>query len=614
MTGGSSGLVDSPIYEYLARLHAEYADLTDGEVASYIPELSDADPSLFGICMATADGAIYEVGDTGHRFTIQSISKPLTYGMILDELGDEAVRAKIGVEPTGDVFNAITLDPVNGTPANPMINAGAITATAMVGGEDRLTRLLAGYSRYTDRDLSINEEVYNSERATGHRNRAIAHLLYGSGAIDSDPEAALDLYFQQCAAEVTCRDLALIAATMANGGLNPANGQRAATVATTRRMLTVMATCGMYDGAGDWLYTVGIPAKSGVSGGILAVLPGKLGIAVFSPLLDGHGNSVRGVQVCRDLTQNLGLRLIDSGGQRPIRDSHSIAELGSKRIRSAAERAVLTDRGNDVAAVELQGDLEFPETEMVIRRMVSLPDTADLAVLDFRRVTRADPVAAPFFAELHREFTGHGRRLVFSGLGNHSTFLDAMIHITIGETPDGVELLTFDELDAALEWCESQLLVAADVTADTGEVDLPQHELLQGLTAPDLDAVQALLEPREFAAGDMVLRPGGTADELYLITRGQLSIMGTRPSGQPRRLATLTAGMVLGELAFATGQARTSTVWADSPVQCYALSAADLADLARHQPTAELVILRNLVGITSARASRMRSELALITI
>ncbi len=605
--------VASPIQGYLARLHAEYAGLNEGQVARYIPELADTDPALFGICLATADGAVYEVGDTGHPFTIQSISKPLTFGMILDEFGDAAVRSRIGVEPTGDAFNAITLDPHRGTPANPMINAGAITATAMLGGSDPLAQLLGEYSRYTDRELSLNEAVYASECATGHRNRAIAHLLYGSGAIETDPEAALDLYFQQCSTEVTCRDLALMAATLANGGTNPVTGVRAASVATTRAMLTVMATCGMYDGAGDWLYTVGLPAKSGVSGGILAVLPGRLGIAVFSPLLDAHGNSVRGVRVCRDLARDLGLRLIEFGDAPPIRAAHSIAERGSKRIRSALERAVLTERGDEVTALELQGDLEFPEVERVIRHLVGSPAGVNLAVLDFSRVTQIAPVAAPFFADLHHEYSARGGRLLLSGLARHGGFLDTMRRLTAGASADEIGPLSFSELDAALEWCETHLLIASEVAANTASVDLADHDLLAGLSDPDLLAVRRLLECHEFAAGERVLGPGADAEELYLITRGKLSVMTTGAGGQPRRLATLSAGMVLGELAFATGEARTSTVWADSAVECYSLSAADLASLACERPAAEAAILRNLVGITSTRASQMRGELALVT-
>lgn len=603
-----------PIDNYLERLHARAAQRTDGTVASYIPQLADADPSTFAICLATVDGAVYEMGDSSVPFSIQSISKPLTHGLILDELGDDAVRRKIGVEPTGEAFNAIALDPQMGIPENPMINAGAIAATSMVAGADRLSRLLATYSSYTDRDLTIDEGVYRSERASGHRNRAIAHLLRGSGVIEGDPEEALDLYFQQCSTTVTCRDLALIAATMAGGGTNPVTGAQAASRATTRRVLTVMATCGMYDGAGDWLYTVGLPAKSGVSGGILAVLPGKLGIAVFSPPLDEHGNSVRGLQVCQEMTHDLGLQLIEGGGQRPIRDVHSVADLGSKRIRSQAERAVLTNDGRGVLAVELQGELDFTATEKAIRRLGTGADAASLAIVDFSRVTVADVLSAPFFAELAETLAELGGQLVLSGLSEHPEFLHAMVEITVRDGgAEQVELLTFTELDGALEWREAQLLARAGVPSEVERVDLEQHDLLHGLSPDDLDAVEALLRRREFAAGEIVQRAGETADELHLITRGELSVMAPTRSGSPRRLATLSAGMVLGEVAFATGQPRTSNVWADSPVECYALSAKALAGLARQHPAAEAAILRNLVAITSRRAARMRSELSLIT-
>jgi len=607
-----------PIGNYLERLHARAAQRTDGTVASYIPQLADADPSTFAICVATVDGAVYEVGDSSIPFSIQSISKPLTHGLILDELGDDAVRRKIGVEPTGEAFNAIALDPQMGIPENPMINAGAIAATSMVTGEDRLSRLLATYSSYTDRELTIDEGVYRSERSSGHRNRAIAHLLRGSGVIEGDPEDALDLYFQQCSTTVTCRDLALIAATMAGGGTNPVTGAQAASRATTRRVLTVMATCGMYDGAGDWLYTVGLPAKSGVSGGILAVLPGKLGIAVFSPPLDEHGNSVRGLQVCQEMTHDLGLQLIEGGSQRPIRDVHSVADLGSKRIRSQAERAVLTHDGRGVLAVELQGELDFTATEKAIRRLGTGADAdadaASMAIVDFSRVTVADVLAAPFFAELAETLAERGGRLVLSGLSEHPEFLHAMVEITVRDGgAEQVELMTFTELDGALEWCEAQLLARSGVADDVERVDLDQHDLLHGLSPDDLAAVEALLHHREFAAGEIVQRAGETADELHLITRGELSVMAPTRAGSPRRLATLSAGMVLGEVAFATGQPRTSNVWADSSVECYALSAKALAGLARQHPAAEAVILRNLVAITSRRAARMRSELSLIT-
>lgn len=292
----------SPITAYLERLHARHRPVAEGRVATYIPALATADPAWFGICLVTADGAIYEAGDTRQPFTIQSISKPLAYGLVLEQQGEAAVRDRVGVEPTGDAFNSISLAPDTGTPFNPMINAGAIAIASLVRGQNGsrpLEIVLDAYSRYAGRPLTIDQTVYESESATGHRNRAIAHLLRNSGVIAADPEQALQLYFQQCSVLVDCRDLAVMAATLANGGINPLTGLRVARDETVRSVLTVMTSCGMYDFAGEWLYSVGLPAKSGVSGGMLAVLPGQFGIGVFSPLLDSRGNSVRGVRVCQ---------------------------------------------------------------------------------------------------------------------------------------------------------------------------------------------------------------------------------------------------------------------------------------------------------------------------
>jgi glutaminase len=349
------GQLLSPVAAYLARLHDRYADVSDGEVATYIPELAKADPAWFGICVATCDGAIYETGDSRQTFTIQSMSKPLTYGIVLEDNGEQDVRRRIGVEPSGEAFNSISLAPGSGTPLNPMINAGAIAAASLVrtpAGVSPLERILDTYSRYAGRPLSVDWAVCRSETETGHRNRAIGHLLRNSGVLEDDPETALQLYFQQCSVLVDCRDLAVVAATLANGGVNPCTGERAASEETVRRVLSVMTSCGMYDFAGEWLCAVGLPAKSGVSGGILAVLPGQLGIGVFSPPLDPRGNSVRGVRVCEDISRDLGLHLVQSGRRPgpPIRSTYDLSRSGSKRVRSEREAAVLADHGSRAAA------------------------------------------------------------------------------------------------------------------------------------------------------------------------------------------------------------------------------------------------------------------------
>jgi glutaminase len=220
----------SPIDAYLERLHERWQGDVSGAVADYIPPLALADPEWFGIAVATTDGHCYEVGDSRRRFTIQSISKPFTYGLALRDLGLAAVDARVGVEPTGDAFNSISLAPDSGRPLNPMINAGAITSTSLVAGAsaaEREERLLAAYASFAGRPLAVETAVYKSERDTGHRNRAIGHMLRSFGILETDPEAALDLYFRQCSVAVDCRDLSLMAATLANGGVHPLSGERA---------------------------------------------------------------------------------------------------------------------------------------------------------------------------------------------------------------------------------------------------------------------------------------------------------------------------------------------------------------------------------------------------
>jgi glutaminase len=332
----------------LNELHLRYRELGEGAVADYIPELARANPDWFGICVVTTDGQVYEVGDYDHRFTIQSISKPFVYGLALEDHGRDAVLERVGVEPTGDAFNSIIkLDAAN-RPHNPCVNAGAIATTSLVNGTDptaRLNRVLDCFRRYVGHSVDVDMSVFMSERTTGHRNRAISYLMLNFGMIGSNVEQILDLYFQQCSILMNCRDLALMGATLANGGVNPVTGERAVDSQYIRDILTIMYTCGMYDYAGEWAYSVGLPAKSGVTGGILAVLPGKLGIAVYSPPLDNRGNSVRGIRVCEDLSHHFGMHLFDtflSDSQPPSVVQSSRPE--SKRLESQDRRDVANVR------------------------------------------------------------------------------------------------------------------------------------------------------------------------------------------------------------------------------------------------------------------------------
>jgi glutaminase len=302
--------VASPFRNYLNDLYEKYRGANEGTVADYIPELALADPDWFGVCVATMDGKVFEVGNCTQPFTIQSISKAFVYGMALEDRGREYVNSKVSVEPTGEAFNAIVLDEETNRPYNPMVNAGAIATTDLIEGKDgteRLKRMLEMFRRYTGRSHDIDVPVFLSEKSTGNRNRAIAYLMLNFGMVSDRIDETLDLYFQQCSILVNARDLSMMAATLANGGVNPVTGERALDEHYVQDVVSVMLTCGMYDSSGEWAYRVGMPAKSGVGGGITAVSPGKLGIGTFSPPLDIKGNSVRGILVCEELSKEFGL-------------------------------------------------------------------------------------------------------------------------------------------------------------------------------------------------------------------------------------------------------------------------------------------------------------------
>jgi len=297
----------------LDRLHKKYGDCHEGDVATYIPELAKANPDHFGVAVVGVDGNVYEAGETSAEFTIQSISKAFVFGLAVETHGRDAVLKRVGVEPSGDAFNSLELRSSR-KPFNPMINAGAITDTGMVMGasvKERMNKILRLLSDAAGRELRVDESVYRSEKETGHRNRAIGHLLKNVDLIDGEVDEVLDLYFQQCSVLLNARDLAVMGATLANLGTNPVTGKEVLSFDSVRDVLSVMFTCGMYDFAGEWAFRVGIPAKSGVGGGILAVINRQLGIGTYSPRLDSMGNSVRGIRLCTDLAEEMGLHVFN---------------------------------------------------------------------------------------------------------------------------------------------------------------------------------------------------------------------------------------------------------------------------------------------------------------
>jgi glutaminase len=606
----------SPVTAWLERVHARHASLVEGAVATYIPELAVMDPELFGICLVTVDGAIYEVGDSRHPFTLQSLSKPLVYATALDAHGDAAVRRHIGVEPTGEAFNAITLAPGSGLPLNPMVNAGAITAASLIPGATdaaSMAALIAGVSAFAGRPLDVNEAVFRSERDTGHRNRAIAHLLRSTGALVGDSDAVVDRYFRQCALSVDTRDLGLIAATLAAGGRHPLTGARAASEETVRSVLSIMATCGMYDAAGEWMYTVGLPAKSGVCGGIIAVLPGQLGIGVFSPRLDGRGNSVRGVAVCRDLSAELGLHLV--GSARPaasvVRRRGDVAHRHSKRLRTETQRAHLAARGREALLLELQGDVSFMAAEAITRLVLGGAPPSAL-VLDLQRVTRLDPLVAPLLADVALQVSARGGPgMCWASIGGITAGVDAVDAALV--TREASPLRRFGELDAAIEWCEEELLRDLDPREVPSVVPLAAQELVAGLAPDDIERLSGILERRSFQPGAQVVHAGQPARELFLVTSGTLSVSVPLAGGSGlRRLATLSAGMTFGELAFLGSERRTADVVADTLVEAWVLTADGFDRLGRDRPALRAAILENLLRIVSRIARRMTEEIALL--
>ena len=290
--------------------YTKYKNLQEGANADYIPALAKVDSDIYGIVLVTVDGKVYTSGDVTSEVSIQSISKVFTMAKVIEEKGPEAIYSNMGVDATGQVFNSIVaVEQYQGAEMNAMVNAGAITATSMVKGSSRdqiWQKILNYYSDFAGRKLSVNQEVFESEAATNQRNQAIGRLMYAYGRIKDNPDRATDIYTEQCSVNVNTRDLATMAATLANGGKNPITGKQVLQNQHVPPVLAVMATAGLYDDSGKWLYQTGLPGKSGVGGGIIAVSPGRFGIAVISPPLDVAGNSVRAQKAITDISNALG--------------------------------------------------------------------------------------------------------------------------------------------------------------------------------------------------------------------------------------------------------------------------------------------------------------------
>jgi glutaminase len=612
MSPESAAATNSPIQDYLRELHARHINLRDGQVATYIPELAKANPDWFGICLVTTDGHVYEVGDSRQHFTIQSISKPFVYGLALEDNTRAEVLKKISVEPTGEAFNAISLEPGTGRPRNPMINAGAIAAAGMIAGKEpqtRLRRMLDMFSLFVGEEVVIDEAVYRSESATGHRNRAIGHMLRNFDIITEPPEPVVDLYFKQCSVSVNCRHLAIMAATLANHGINPVTNKQAVRGEYVESILGVMGSCGMYDYAGEWLYRVGMPAKSGVSGGVIAVLPGQLGIGVFSPLLDSHFNSIRGLQVCDDLSRHFDLHLFNTphASKSVVRLKFTAAEVNSNRIRTPEEAETLRAHGSSIQVIQLQGNLALSTAEVVVHDLMASSPNLSRVVLDFKHVLSVNESASRLLYQLLVKLQQQGKQLVFTNT-TRSPQLRRYMRLKMKEQFDDL-FRSFDDNDTALEWCENQLLTEKLGSARTERVvTAADYQLLAGLSPEESAAVQACLERRTFHQGEVIIPFGAQAGELYFLVQGTASATLARASGTVKRLGTFSPGMVFGEMALLDESPRSATVTADTDVECDLLKTADFKRLGESHPHIIQVMMRNLALGLSRNLKKRNQE------
>jgi glutaminase len=582
----------SPVAQILKTLHERYSSLKEGAVADYIPELSKADPNWFGICIATRDGHIYEVGDTRQEFTIQSISKALSYGLALEDRGEEHVLARIGVEPSGDAFNAISLKPGTGAPFNPMINAGAIATCGQIlpkDGQTRIQRITSYLSRCAGGELEVDQEVYLSESRTGHRNRAIGWMLRNFDIIEEEPRDILETYFQQCSLRVTCADLAVMGATLANQGINPITGERAIAHEYVDNVLGVMASCGMYDWSGEWIYRVGLPAKSGVGGGILAVLPGQLGIGVFSPPLDEQGNSVRGIRVCMDLARELALHLFNPSAvpQPALRRSYNASQVNSRRRLPVPVTRTLRHYGERIRVMILQGPLLFSTFEPVVRELVKQAAYCQHIVLNLSYVYSIDEVCLRMLRQLQEQLAAEGVRLVLC----HAAKLAKSISAA------GIDESTiFPTEDAALESCENAVLsdLMPGFPPEPPPVDLGGCMLFTHCNDAELGLLDDRMERRSYQPGETIIQTGSIADELFIVMTGSVEVRLKLDDKRYQRLDVFSAGMSFGELAFLDASPRSADVVAIVPVECRILKRPVFDELDRVIPGLQAKILNEM--------------------
>ncbi len=606
---GATKAAQLPLLQFLQTCHRKIASDGSGSVARYIPELAKADPNHFGISVATTDGYVYEVGDSGVPFTIQSISKAFVFALALETVGAERVESVIGVEPSGEAFNSIRLRADN-RPFNPMVNAGAIACSGLIyeqEGRSAFDRILSTLGRFAGRELGIDEAIFASERQTGDRNRAIAYLLRTYNGIKGDVEDILDVYFRQCSVLVTARDIAVMAATLANRGVNPVTGEQVISPYVVARTLSVMTSSGMYDYAGEWIYRIGIPAKSGVGGGIVAALPSQLGLGTYAPLLDDHGNSVRGLKVCQALSSRFDLHVFNRTGdvRNGIVAEYDIGGVSSRRNRQPREQKILDEHREYCRVYELIGGLTFGAIEFLSRQLAQARLNSQFIILDFRRVPSITNAAAQLLSDSLGNLTEAGTTVILCGIERRSS-----VSVTIDHTVKPLpKLRKFALLDEAIEWTEDQIIYRYGGYGHLNDpTTLREQQLLAGLSDEEIAALASHTLPRSYRPGQRIVGSGEVASSLFFLQSGMVSVKLSNSA----RLATLVAGMVFGEMALLENH-RSADVWADTAVQCLELPLDAYTKFREVHPEIGERIVSNLAVLLAKRLMQANTRINLLT-
>lgn len=602
-------MLQTPLLRFLTETREALAAQREGELPHYIPELAKADPDQFGIALATIDGHVYETGDTAAPFTIQSISKAVVYALALDTLGAEQVEAAIGVEPSGDAFNSIRLTADN-RPFNAMVNAGAIACCGLLSdavGADAFPLISGALGRFAGRTLGVDEAVFHSERTTGDRNRAIAYLLRNYGGLRGTVDDVLDIYFRQCSLLVTARDLAVMGATFANNGVNPVTGESVASPYAIARTLAVMISSGMYDFAGEWIYRVGVPAKSGVGGGILAALPSQLGLGTFSPRLDAHGNSVRGIRTCELLAEAFDLHMLSRRDdvRACVLADYDFRSVPLKPGRQPQEEEILAARPGAIRVLELAGKLSFASMDYVSRRLADPATVPEFLILNLNRVTTITDAALSLLIDMLRDQLPAGTTTAVAGVDPGAPVEPRVWALKA----EGARVRVFRTYEAAVEWAEDQIIFRhGGFPARSAESDLGRQALLAGLSPPELAELARLSRRATYAAGAEIMSLEATNATVHFLLRGVVSACDSRGT----RIDTLIPGMAFGELAL-IGQPPAARVRADGEVVCMELPMAQFRRFQEIHPRAAELMVRNLAVLLAGRIRRATARIEMLT-